>query len=143
MPPTQLNLLVGSLLLAAFPVVAQTSAPSSGPAASTGGGMGWLWIILLLALVGGAVWYFMFRNKSSATSSTGVDRDRVAGSAKQAGGSVKDTVKTLLVVCWAIRSFKPKANSTKPRGRPKTRRAASRIRSEANNAGLRPKLMDA
>ena len=92
---TKLNLIV-SLLLAAFPVVAQTSAPSSGPAASTGGGMGWLWIILLLALVGGAVWYFMFRNKSSATPSTGVDRDRVARSAKQAGGSVKDTVGSVL-----------------------------------------------
>ena len=58
--------------------------------------MGWLWIILLLAVVAAAVWYFMFRNRSSATSSTGVDHDRVAGSAKQAGGSVKDTVGSVL-----------------------------------------------
>ena len=85
------------MLLATSPVAAQTAAPGSGAAASSGG-MGWLWIVLLLAVVGAAVWYFMFRNKSSGTSSTsgtssfGMDRDRVAGSGKQATGSVKDGV---------------------------------------------------
>jgi uncharacterized protein YjbJ (UPF0337 family) len=58
--------------------------------------MGWLWIVLLLVAVGGAVWYFWFRNKPSVGSSTGVDRDRVAGSAEYAKGSVKDSVGSVL-----------------------------------------------
>ena len=58
--------------------------------------MGWLWIVLLLAVLGAAVWYFMLRKKSSGVSSTGVDPDRVAGSAKQAGGSVKVSVGSVL-----------------------------------------------
>ena len=95
MRPTQSNLLIGPLLLAVSPVVAQTSA-STAPAASSSGGMGWLWIVLLLAVLGAAVWYFMLRKKSSGVSSTGVDPDRVAGSAKQAGGSVKDSVGSVL-----------------------------------------------
>jgi len=58
--------------------------------------MGWLWIILLLAAVGAAVWHFGFRNKSSSTSSVGVDRDRVAGSAQQVKGTVKDAAGSVL-----------------------------------------------
>ena len=56
MRPTQLSLLIGSLLLDVSPAAAQTAAPSSAPA--TSGGAGWLWIILLLVVVGAAVWQF-------------------------------------------------------------------------------------
>ena len=96
MRPTQFRLLVGSLLLAVSPVIAQTSAPSSAPAASTGGGTGWLWLILLLAVAGGAVWYFWFRDKPSTTGSAGVDSDRLAGSAKQVKGAAKEGVGSLI-----------------------------------------------
>jgi uncharacterized protein YjbJ (UPF0337 family) len=58
--------------------------------------MGWLWIVLLLAVVGGAIWYFWFRNKPSRTGSMSVDRDRLAGSGKQVAGSVKDSVGSVL-----------------------------------------------
>ena len=88
MRPTPLHLLAGLLLLALSPALAPTTAPSSVPAASTR--MGWLWIIVLLAVVGGAGWYFWSRNRSTRTGSLGVDHDRVAGSAKQAKGAVKE-----------------------------------------------------
>ena len=81
-------------LLASSPVVAQITAPASAPVSS--GGMGWLWVVLLLALVAGAVWYFWFRNKPSGTSSMSVDGDRFAGSGKQVTGSVKDSVGSVL-----------------------------------------------
>jgi uncharacterized protein YjbJ (UPF0337 family) len=71
--------------------------------------MGWLWFVLLLVIVGAAVWYFTVgRNKFGAsrsmstgstatgTSSMGIDRDRVAGSAQQAKGSIKDGVGSVL-----------------------------------------------
>lgn len=86
------KLIIPSLLIAVSSAGAQTTAPTAAPAASTGSGMGWLWIILLLALAGGAAWYFGFRNKSHRTSSIGVDHDRLAGSAQQAKGAVKDAV---------------------------------------------------
>jgi uncharacterized protein YjbJ (UPF0337 family) len=97
MRPSQFHLVVGTLLLAASPLAAQTAVPGS--AAASGDGMGWIWIVLLLAVVGAAVWYFMFRNKSSVTSTStsfGMDRDRVAGSAKQVTGAVKDGVGNVL-----------------------------------------------
>jgi len=53
MRATQFYLLVGSLV-AASPGIAQTAAPRAAPAASSAGGMGWLWILLLLVVVGGA-----------------------------------------------------------------------------------------
>ena len=92
------NPLCGSLglLLLTPPAFSQTSVANSAPAASSSGGMGWLWIIVLLILVAAAVWFFMFRNKGSATARTGVDHDRVAGSAKQVKGSVKDTVGSVI-----------------------------------------------
>jgi uncharacterized protein YjbJ (UPF0337 family) len=93
---TQFNLLLGPLLLGAAPAIAQTAATSSAQSASSGDGMGWLWIVLLLVAVGAAVWYFFFRNKPSAMSSTGVDRDRISGSAEQAKGSIKDTLGSAL-----------------------------------------------
>ena len=94
MRATQFYLLVGSLV-AASPGIAQTAAPRAAPAASSAGGMGWLWILLLLVVVGGAVWYFLIRSKRSVTS-TGMDRDRVAGSAEYAKGSVKESVGSVL-----------------------------------------------
>jgi uncharacterized protein YjbJ (UPF0337 family) len=95
MRPTQIKLLIGSLLLGAAPAIAQTATPAA-QAASSSDGMGWLWIVLLLVAAGAAVWYFFFRNKSSTMSSAGVDRDRLAGSAEQAKGSIKDTVGSVL-----------------------------------------------
>ena len=101
MRPNQSALLVGSLL-ASSSAIAQTTAPGSATAATSAGSMSWLWIVLLLAVIGAAVWYFMFKNKSSGTSSTsgtssfGMNRDRVEGSGKQATGSVKDSVGNIL-----------------------------------------------
>ena len=110
MRPISSNVLLGSLLLATAPALAQTTAPSSAPA-TTGGGMGWLWFVILLAIAGAAIWYFAFgRTKpvvtrsmsagsgttASGTTSMGIDRDRVAGSAQQAKGSIKDGVGTVL-----------------------------------------------
>jgi len=108
---TSFNVLVGSLLLATVPAIAQTTAPSSGAPATTGGGMGWLWFVILLAIAGAAIWYFAFgRTKpvvtrfmsagsgttASGTSSMGIDSDRVAGSAQQAKGSIKEGVGSVL-----------------------------------------------
>src|SRR5215204_6046334 len=66
------NVLVGSLLLASAAAIAQTTtAPGSAAPATNTGGMGWLWIVLLLVIVGAAVWYFAFaRNKPDVTRST-------------------------------------------------------------------------
>ena len=96
MRPTQINLLIGSLFLSAAPAIGQTATPGPAQAASSGDGMGWLWIVLLLVAAGAAVWYFFFRNKPSTMPSAGVDRDRLAGSAEQAKGSIKDTVGSVL-----------------------------------------------
>ncbi len=52
--------------------------------------------MLLLVAAGAAGWGFFFRNKSSTMRSAGVDRDRLAGSAEQAKGSIKDTVGSVL-----------------------------------------------
>lgn len=95
MRTTQLYMLVGSLM-AASPVIAQSAASGSAGSASSTSGMGWLWIVLLLIAIGGTVWYFLKRNKRPATSSTGVDRDRVAGSAEYAKGSLKDSAGSVL-----------------------------------------------
>ena len=93
----QLTILAGSLALTSWPVLAQTTAPTSSPTSSTGGGFSWLWLIVLLAVIGAAVWYFGYaRNRTHTTNSMGVDRDRVAGSAEQAKGSVKESVGNVL-----------------------------------------------
>ena len=92
MRATRVQVLIGSMILTVLPATAQTAAP----AANTSGGMGWIWIVLLLAVVGAAVWYFMFRNRPAGTSSMGVDRDRIAGSAQQAKGSIKEGVGSVL-----------------------------------------------
>ena len=80
---------VGSIV-ATLPALAQTTAPTP-PAAATDGGMSWIWIVLVLLVIGAAVWYFAFSRRSSTTSaSIGIDRDRVEGSAQQAKGSMKE-----------------------------------------------------
>ncbi len=98
MRPTRFHPFIGSLLLMVSPVLAQATAPGSAPAGgTTSGGMGWLWVILLLVVVGAAVWYFGFaRNRSGTTSAMGVDRDRVAGSAEQMKGSIKEGAGSVL-----------------------------------------------
>ena len=98
MRKTQLSILIGSLGLASWPVLAQTAAPTSSSSSAAGGsGFNWLWLIVLLAVIGAAVWYFGYaRKRSQTTSSMGVDRDRVAGSAEQAKGSVKEGVGSVL-----------------------------------------------
>ena len=97
MRPLRFRPFIGSLLLAISPVVAHATAPGSPPAGGTTGGMGWLWVILLLVVIGAAVWYFGFaRNRSRTTSGMGVDRDRVAGSAEQAKGSIKEGVGSVI-----------------------------------------------
>src|SRR3954469_24661686 len=104
MRPIQLHLALGSLVLAASSALAQTAAPTTAPSASASGNMGWLWIVLLLVIAAGAIWYFGFgRKKMRGTSTTptgsssfGIDRDRVAGSAEQAKGSLKEGVGKVL-----------------------------------------------
>lgn len=90
MNSARVPLLVGSVLATTSPVMAQATAPGSAPAGGSGG-ISWLWIILLLAVLGVAIWYFRsVRNRSHGIGSVGVDRDRVAGSVKQAKGAVEE-----------------------------------------------------
>ena len=104
MRPIQLHLAFGSLVLGASSALAQTAAPTTASDANSSGNMGWLWIVLLLVIAAGAVWYFGFgRNRMRGTSSMptgsnslGIDRDRVAGSAEQAKGSLKEGVGKVL-----------------------------------------------
>jgi len=97
MRTTQLTILAGLSALVSWPALAQTAASTSAPASSTGGSFSWLWLIVLLAVIGAAAWYFGYaRNRTPTTSSVGVDRDRVAGSAEQAKGSVKESVGNVL-----------------------------------------------
>ena len=96
MRQTALMPLVGSVILVALPALAQTAAPNSA-AAGTGGSSSWLWIIVLVAIIAAAGWYFGYaRNRSRTTSPMGVDRDRIAGSAEQAKGSLKEGVGNVL-----------------------------------------------
>ena len=96
---TKLTVGFCSMLVTTSSLLAQTATPAtSGTATSGDGGVTWLWIILLIGVLGAAVWYFGFRNRSSnSANSMGVDRDRVAGSAQQARmdkveGKVQNTV---------------------------------------------------
>ena len=92
----QLTILVGTIILLDLPALAQTTAPNATPA-STGGSSSWLWIIVLLAVIAAVAWYFGYaRNRSRPTSSVGVDRDRITGSAEQAKGSLKEGVGSVL-----------------------------------------------
>jgi hypothetical protein len=53
---------------------AQTTGPPAPttppPATDDGGGLGWLWLLILLPIIGAAVWYFM--KKRGATTASGV-----------------------------------------------------------------------
>jgi hypothetical protein len=61
-----------AFLLVSSVASAQTTAPATAPpAANDGGGMGWLGFLVLLALIGAAIWYFM-RKRGSATTASGV-----------------------------------------------------------------------
>ena len=47
-----------------------TPAPTTvPPGTATGGGLSWLWIIVVLAIVGAAIWYFMKKRRDTATAS--------------------------------------------------------------------------
>src|SRR3954447_26317514 len=97
MRKSQLTILAGLLALVSWPALAQTATSTSSPASSTGGGFSWLWLIVLLAVIGAAVWYFGYaRSRTHTTSSMGVDRERVARSAEHAKGSVKEGVGNVL-----------------------------------------------
>ena len=96
MRQTSLMPLAGSVILVALPALAQTAAPNSA-AAGTGGSSSWLWLLVLLAVIAAAAWYFGYaRNRSRTTSTMGIDRDRIAGSAEQAKGSLKEGVGSVL-----------------------------------------------
>ncbi len=86
--------LFATVSLAAQSALAQTTAPAA-PGSTTGGGASWLWILVALLVIGAAVWYFM-RRRSATSRSVGVSHDRVAGSAQQAKGSVKEGVGSLI-----------------------------------------------
>ncbi len=79
-------------LLSTHPALAQAPAPAGSEA---GGGASWLWIILVLVLVAAAAWYFLSRRRSVTSRTTGISHDRVAGSAEQAKGSVKEGIGNL------------------------------------------------
>lgn len=83
--------------LATRAALAQATAPAA-PAADTGGGAGWLWILPVLLVIGAAAWYFFgySRKRSSTSHLTGIDHNRVAGSAEQMKGSAKEGVGSLI-----------------------------------------------
>jgi LPXTG-motif cell wall-anchored protein len=90
----QLHWTLFAALFAIEPALAQgAGAPAAG---NTGGGGSWLWIILVLAVVAAAAWYFLSRRRSLTSRTTGVSHDRVAGSAEQMKGSVKEGVGSLI-----------------------------------------------
>ena len=88
------TLFAAAISLAVQPALAQTTAPAA-PGSTTGGGASWLWILVALLVIAAAVWYFM-RRRSATSRSVGVSHDRVAGSAQQAKGSVKEGVGSLI-----------------------------------------------
>ncbi len=60
----QVSALTTILLLWSAFALAQTSpgtpaAPGAGTTTDTASGMNWLWIIIVLAIIAGAIWYFM------------------------------------------------------------------------------------
>jgi hypothetical protein len=125
MRKTQLTILAGSLALATWPVLAQTATPTASSSSAAGSsGFSWLWLIVLLAVIGAAAWYFGYaRNRTHTTNSMGVDRDRVAGSAEQAKGSVKESVGNVL---GDSKLHRLRGGPIRSRARPRTRRVASR-----------------
>jgi hypothetical protein len=51
-----------------------TPAPTT-PAADSGSGLNWLWILVILAIIAAAVWYFMKkRGATTASGAAGVNR---------------------------------------------------------------------
>lgn len=98
------------LLATTEPLMAQTTAPAPGqaparapataPVATAPVDHNWWWIIPLILILGAVIWYFMNNRETDVTTTTttrstvddtplGVDRDRIAGAAKQAKGSLE------------------------------------------------------
>ncbi len=107
MPRLQPTMLAGFMAFLTTSALAQTAPTATAPATAppaTGSGNNWLWLILLVVLVGAAIWYFRnARNTSSTSSSTtssagplDVDRDRVVGSARQAKGALEEGAGAIL-----------------------------------------------
>jgi hypothetical protein len=67
MRQTPFALLVGSMIMAALPALAQTTTPSPGTGAATNGGgiTDWWWVLLLVVVIAAAIWYFMDRGRRS------------------------------------------------------------------------------
>ena len=74
------NILALAFLFVSSVAYAQTTgtpAPATPPPATDdSGGLGWLWLLVLLAIIGAAVWYFMKKKRGATTASgvTGVNR---------------------------------------------------------------------
>ncbi len=93
------TLLASFFALLTTSALAQTAptAPATTPAPADVG-HNWWWVILIILLVCGAIWYFRHVHNvptgagltGGTTGPLGVDRDRVAGSAKQAKGSLEE-----------------------------------------------------
>ena len=81
--------------LAIQPVLAQATAPAASGGDTAGDGASWLLILVVLLVIGAVAWYFL-RGRFAASRSVGVSHDRVAGSAQQAKGSVKEGVGSLV-----------------------------------------------
>src|SRR3954471_22950128 len=117
MPKFNSILVSASLVLASVSALAQTpatTAPSGAPVAPVApASHNTWWIIVLIFVVCGAIWYFRHvrparsgtgigtgttgssygtttTGTTTSTGSVGVDRDRVAGAAKQAKGALEE-----------------------------------------------------
>ena len=60
------------------------------------GGLGWLWAIIILALIAAAAWYFM--NNSSVPATSPADSVRTSMLDQSVGGTA-DVYSTVLVRC--------------------------------------------
>ena len=101
MPQSHATLLASVLALLTTSALAQTAPTTTTPTttpAPADVGHNWWWVILIILLVCGAIWYFRHVHNAPSgagltggtTGPLGVDRDRVAGSAKQAKGSLEE-----------------------------------------------------
>ena len=61
------------------------------------GGLGWLWAIIILALIGAAVWYFM--NNSSVPATTSPADSVRTSMLDQSVGATADVYSTVLARC--------------------------------------------
>jgi LPXTG-motif cell wall-anchored protein len=61
---SQLVALFGFAVLFASSALAQTTAPGTAPATTTGGIMDYWWVVLLVVIILAAFWFFRGRNRS-------------------------------------------------------------------------------